>query len=89
MLNVLACMCVKSLYSCLILYDPTVVACQAPLPMGFSRQEYWSGSLCPSPGSLSDQGSNPHLLCLLNWQAGSSPLAPSGNAGSCSSSLNY
>ena len=30
----------------------TVVAEQAPLSMGFSRQEYWSGLPCPSPGDL-------------------------------------
>ena len=29
---------------------PWTVACQAPLSMGFSRQEYWSGLPCPSPG---------------------------------------
>ena len=28
------------------------VACQAPLPMVFSRQEYWSGLPCPSPGTM-------------------------------------
>ena len=26
------------------------IACQAPLSMGFSRQEYWSGLPCPPPG---------------------------------------
>ena len=31
--------------SCLILVTPRTVACQAPLSMGFSRQEYWSGNL--------------------------------------------
>ena len=30
------------------------VACQAPLCMGFSRQEYWSGLPCPPPGDLPD-----------------------------------
>ena len=30
------------------------VACQAPLFMGFSKQEYWSGFPCPPPGDLSD-----------------------------------
>ena len=30
------------------------VAHQAPLCMGFSRQEYWSGLLCPPPGDLPD-----------------------------------
>ena len=42
------------------------VARQVPLSMGFSRQEYWSGLPCPSPGDLPIQGSNPHLLRLLN-----------------------
>ena len=32
------------------------VARQAPLFMGFSRQEYWSGLLCPSPGDFPDPG---------------------------------
>ena len=35
------------------------VASQAPLFMGFSRQEYWSGELVPSPGDLSDPGIEP------------------------------
>ena len=34
---------------------------QAPPPMGFSRQEYWSGLPFPSPGSFPTQGSNPGL----------------------------
>ena len=32
------------------------VARQAPLSMGFSRQEYWSGLPCPRPGDLPDPG---------------------------------
>ena len=40
-----------------------IVARQAPLSMGFSRQGYWSGLPCPLT-----QGSNPHLLCFLHWQ---------------------
>ena len=31
------------------------VACQAPLSMGFSRQEYWSGLPCPTPGDLASR----------------------------------
>ena len=31
---------------------PWIVACQAPLSMEFSRQEYWSGLSFPSPGDL-------------------------------------
>ena len=38
------------------------VAHQAPLSMGFSRQEYWRGFPCPSPGDLPDQGIEPASL---------------------------
>ena len=58
---------------------PRTVALQIPLSMGFSRQEYWSGLPFPSQGIFLTQGSNPHLLCLLHWQADSFchlPLPP-------------
>ena len=35
---------------------PQTVAYKVPLPMGFSRQEYWSGLLCPSPWDLPVSG---------------------------------
>ena len=35
------------------------VAHQAPLSVGFSRQQYWSGLPCPPPGDLSDPGIKP------------------------------
>ena len=35
------------------------VARQAPLSLGFSRQEYWSGLPCPPPGDLPDPGIEP------------------------------
>ena len=35
---------------------PWTVACQAPLSMGFPRQEYWSGLPFPSPGDPPDSG---------------------------------
>ena len=35
------------------------VACQAPLSVEYSRQEYWSGLLCPPPGNLPDPGVEP------------------------------
>ena len=35
---------------------------QAPLSMGFPRQEYWSGLPCPPPGDLSDPGIEPASL---------------------------
>ena len=48
---------------------PWSAARQAPLSMGFSRQEYWSGLPCPPPGDLPDPGIEPRspaavaLLC--------------------------
>ena len=36
--------------------SPWTVACQAPLSMGFSRQESWGGLPFPPPGDLPDPG---------------------------------
>ena len=41
---------------------PWTVAHQAPLSMGFPRQEYWSGLPCPSPGDLPNPGIKSCLL---------------------------
>ena len=41
---------------CVCFATPCTVACQAPLTMGFPRQEYWSGLPFPSPGDLPDPG---------------------------------
>ena len=38
---------------------PWTIACQAPLSMGFSRQEHWNRLPCPSPGDLPDPGMEP------------------------------
>ena len=56
------------------------IACQAPLSMGFSRQEYWSGLLWDLllQGIFLTQGLNPCLLHLLHWQASSLQPAPHG-----------
>ena len=48
--------------SCQILVTPWTVAHQAPLSMGFSRQEYWSGLPFPSPGIVPTQESNLGVL---------------------------
>ena len=53
------------------------VAHQAPLSMGFSREEYWSGLPCPPPGDLLDLGIEPKSL-LLHLQMGYLLLIPSG-----------
>ena len=51
------CVCVVSHFSHVRLFaTPWTVARQAPLSMGFSRQEYQSGLPCPSPGDLPDPG---------------------------------
>ena len=44
--------------SCLTV-TPMDCACQSPLSMGFSRQEYWSGLPCPLPGDLPNLGIEP------------------------------
>ena len=52
--------CMLSHFTCVRLFAaPWTVAWQAPLSMGFSRQEYWSGLPCPSPGDLSNLGIKP------------------------------
>ena len=50
--------------SCLTLATPWTVDCQAPLSMGFSKQEYWNGLLFPSPGDLPNPGIEPRSPAL-------------------------
>ena len=59
------------------LRPPWTVALQAPLPMKFSRQEYWSGLPFPSPGDLPDPGIEPGFPTL---QADSLPSEPPGKS---------
>ena len=55
------------MYACMLTHfshvrlcvTPWTVACQAPLSMGFSRQEYWSGLPFPPPEELLDPGIKP------------------------------
>ena len=54
---------------------PWTVAYQAPLSMGFSRQECWSGLPFPSPGDLPDPGIKPGSPAL---QANALPSEPPG-----------
>ena len=42
----------------------SVLAHQAPMPLGFSRQEHWSGLPFPSPGDLPDPGIDPRSPAL-------------------------
>ena len=76
--GVLLCMCILSHFSHVRVFaNWWTVAQQAPLSMGFSRQEYWSKLPCPPLGDLSNLGIKPvSLLHLLYWQMGSLPLVP-------------
>ena len=51
------------------------VAHQAPLSLGFSRQEHWSGLLCSPPGDRPD----PQMDAILHWQVDSLPLSHLGS----------
>ena len=60
--------CIHSLFSRQVVSDSFAttwtVAHQAPLSMGFCRQEYWSGLPFPSPGDLPDPGIEPSSPAL-------------------------
>ena len=58
----------KSLSCVRLFVTPWTVSHQAPLSMGFPRQEYWSGLSFPSPGDLPDSGIKP---CCPAFQADS------------------
>ena len=63
------CVCMLICFSCVRLFVILwTVAHQAPLSMGFSRQEYESGLPLPPPGIFLTQGLNPHLLHLLHGE---------------------
>ena len=82
--------CVPSHFSCVWLSAALwTVACQAPLSIGFSREEYWSGLPCPPPGDLPGQGPNPHLLCLLHWQGGFLPPVPPGKPNAAAAAKSF
>ena len=60
---VCVCVCTLSCFSCVWLFATLwTIACQAPLSMGFSRQERWTGLPCPPPGDLPDPGIKPGPL---------------------------
>ena len=64
--------CVLSHFSHVQLFETLwTVACHAPLSIGFSKQEYWSGLACPPPGDLPDPEIEP-----------TSPVAPALQADS-------
>ena len=68
---------VKSLSRVRLFVTPWTVAHQAPLSVGFSRQEYWSGLLFSSPGDLPNPRIEPRSPTL---QADSLTSEPPGKA---------
>ena len=70
------CESVQSLSCVQLFVTPWTVAHQAPLSVGFSRHEYYSGLPCPSPGDLPNPGIEPRSPTL---QVDSLPTEPPGN----------
>ena len=78
---VCVCVCVYELPSCVWLFaTPWTVACQAPVSMGFPRQEYWSGLPFLLQGIFPTQESNPGLL---HWRQIFLPFQPPGKSVWC------
>ena len=76
LLQVVVHACILSRFSRVQLFaTPWTVAHQAPLSMGFSTQEYWSGLPCPPPRDLPDPGFEPGSPAL---QADCLPSEPPG-----------
>ena len=70
-------MCILSHFSYVrLVCNPWTVACQAPLSMGFSKQEYWRGLPCLPPGDLPIPGIKPASPASPTLQEDSSPLEP-------------
>ena len=68
-------------FSCVQLFaTPWTIAWQAPLSMGFSRQEYWSRLPGPPPGDLPHPGMEPASLMSPALAGRFLPLAPPGKA---------
>ena len=70
--------------SCMTLATLWAIACQAPLSVGFSRQEHWNGLLFPSPGDLPHPGIKPKSPAL---QMDSLLLSHQGSPGLPSESI--
>ena len=60
--SVYVCVCACTLSRVQLFETPWTVACQPPLSMEYSRQEYWSGFPSPTPGYLPNQGTKPASL---------------------------
>ena len=75
--------CMLSLFGCVQLFVTSgTLALQAPLFLGFSRQECWSEMPCPPPGDLPDPGTEPssHVSCIGRWLNGKEFTCSVGDA---------
>ena len=80
------CVCALSCFSRVWLFSLLwTIACQAPLSMGFSWQEYWGGLSCLSLGDLPDPVIKPGSPAVPAWQMDSLPLSHQG----CPSELRW
>ena len=70
--------CARLLSHVQLFAAPWTVTHQAPLYVGFSRQEHWSGLPFPTPEDLPNPGIEHCPLCLLHWQVDSLPLSHLG-----------
>ena len=83
-LHISSCMRGQSLSHVRFSVTPWTAACQAPLSMGFSRQEYWSGLSFPPPGDLPNPEIKPTSAALAGGflttePPGKSHMYPSAN----------
>ena len=69
----------QSLSRVILIVTAGTVACQAPLPMEFSRQEHYSDLPFPTARNLPHPETERVSLRLLHWQVGSLPLSNLGN----------
>ena len=80
LMSMCVCVCMLSCFRRIRLCaTPQTVAHQAPLSMGFSRQEYWSGLPCPPPRNFPDPGIEPRSPASPAVHANSLPLRQQGS----------
>ena len=90
MLQIL-CVCTQSLQSCLTLCDPMNGSPPGSSEHGILQARKNTGVGCHAllQGIFLTQGSNQHLLCLLHWQVGSLPLAPTEKPVVVTTAINF
>ena len=76
LLSSVVCMCLVAHVQ--VFATPWTIALQAPLSMGFPRQEYWNGLPFPPPGDLPDSGIEPTSPAFPELVGGFFSTAPPG-----------